>query len=96
MRLGAALGAGDDRHPALTASQGRGSPARTHLGCCRACHSELIPALCPPATGALGCHLPELGDVTGKECGGQGQVEGCPAERLPSSSGQRAAGDVET
>lgn len=42
------------------------------------------PNPCPLSAcqGALGCHLPEPGDVTGKECGGWGRVRGLPERRL--------------
>lgn len=62
--------------------------ARIHPRRCRACHSGLIPALCPPATRALGCHLPEL--VMSQEknvAGGAGEGPSLPPGQ------QRAAGD---
>lgn len=63
-------------HPSREPPQtplGAGQPARIYPRRCRACHSDLIPALCQPATEALGCHLPVPGDVTGRECGGRGR-----------------------
>lgn len=68
--------------PGLPTSCGQRQPTRIHPRRlrCRACHSGLIPALCPPATRALGCHLPKPGDVTGKECGEWGQVRDAPGE----------------
>ena len=83
---GATLRRSDDRCPAITASGagafpltgGRGSPSKDSPKALLLSGLSFRPNPCPLSAcqGALGCHLPESGDVTGKECGGWGQVKG--------------------
>jgi hypothetical protein len=47
-----------DTQLSLLLRLGQAAPASIHLRRWRACHSGLIPAHCPHATRALGCHLP--------------------------------------